>query len=70
MKVLLDIKDDKAAFVLELLNNFKFVKAEQLTVHKAEVLEGLIEAVAELNEVKSGKQSSQSLSSFLHELQG
>jgi hypothetical protein len=68
MKVLLEIKDEKAAFVLELLNNFKFVKAEQLSAHRAEVLEGLVDAVAELNEVKSGKQKSQSLSSFLDEL--
>ncbi len=39
MKVLLDIKDAKASFVMELLRNFSFVKAEPLTPGKAEVLE-------------------------------
>lgn len=45
MKLLLDIKDDKAAFIIELLANFKFVKTKPLTAHKAQVPEGLKEAV-------------------------
>lgn len=28
MKILLDVKDNKEAFMMELLNSFKFVKAE------------------------------------------
>ncbi len=68
MKVLLDIKDDKAAFIMELLNNFKFVKAEPLTPSKAEVLEGLKEAVEEVNQIKAGKKKAQPLSEFLNEL--
>ena len=31
MKLLLDIKDDKAAFFLELLKNFPFIKATEIT---------------------------------------
>lgn len=31
MKILWDTKDDKAAFSMELLHNFKFVKARPLT---------------------------------------
>jgi hypothetical protein len=31
MKVLLDIKDNKAGFVMELLKNLPFVKAKTLT---------------------------------------
>ena len=31
MKVLLDIQDEKAPFFMEVLENFKFVKAEPLT---------------------------------------
>jgi hypothetical protein len=31
MKVILDIKDNKAAFVMELLNNLSFVKARPLS---------------------------------------
>ena len=55
MKIILDIKDDKAAFIMELLNNFKFVKAKPLTPYKAEVLEGLKEAVEQVNLAKLGK---------------
>jgi len=35
MKVLLDIKDNKADFVMELLENFSFVKAKTLSDEKA-----------------------------------
>lgn len=68
MKILLDIKDEKVAFILELLNNFKFVKARPLTPYSAEVLEGLKEAVEEVNQIKAGKQKGQPLSEFLDEL--
>lgn len=68
MKVLLDITDNKAAFIMELLNNFKFVKAKPLTPYKAEVLEGLREAVEEVNLIKAGKKKAKPLSEFLSEL--
>jgi ABC-type ATPase involved in cell division len=68
MKVLLDIKDDKAAFILELLNNFKFVKTELLSGHDAKIIENIKHAVVEINQVKSGKAVAQPLSSFLNEL--
>ena len=55
MKILLDIKDNKTAFIMELLNNFKFVKAKPLTPYKAEVLEGIREAVEEMKLIKDGK---------------
>ena len=48
MKVLLDIKDTKAQFVMELLKSFSFVKAKTLTPYKANVLEGIKEAVDEM----------------------
>jgi hypothetical protein len=57
MKILLDIKDDKADFIMELLHNFKFVKALPLTPYKAKVLEGLKEAVEEVNQIKAGKKN-------------
>ena len=40
---------------MELLNNFKFVKAKLLTPYKAEVLEGIREAVEEMKLIKDGK---------------
>lgn len=55
MKVLLEIKDAKAPFVLELLKNLPFVKAKNLTSYKAKVLEDVRDAVEEMNLVKSGK---------------
>jgi len=70
MKVILDIKDDKAEFFMELLKNFSFIQARPLTPYKAEVLEGLKEAVEEVNQVKAGKKKAQPLSEFLNELQG
>lgn len=68
MKILLDIKDDKAGFIIELLNNFKFVKAKPLTPYKAEVLEGLKEAVDQVNLSKQGKIKLKSARQLLDEL--
>lgn len=52
MKLLLDIQDDKAAFIMELLHNFKFVKARLLTPYQAQVLEGVKTAVEEMKLLK------------------
>lgn len=68
MKVLLDIQDDKAAFILELLDQFKYVKAKPLTLYSAEVLKDIKEAVDEVNQVKAGKKKTQPLSEFLNEV--
>lgn len=68
MKVLLDIKDDKVVFVMELLNHLKFVKDNPLTPYKAKVLEGIKEAVEEVTLIKTGKKKSKPLSDFLDEL--
>jgi hypothetical protein len=68
MKVILDIDDDKAAFFMEVLKNFAFVKAHPISPYKAEVLEGLKEAVEDLKQVKEGKKKAQPLSEFLNEL--
>jgi len=68
MKLLLDIKDDKAAFVIELLHNFKFVKAKTLTSGNVRILAGLKQAVEEVNQIKAGKEAAQPLNEFLREL--
>lgn len=54
MKVLLDIKEDKADFVMELLRNLKFVKAQTLTPYKADVLEGVKEGAQEAVQIQKG----------------
>ena len=55
MKVLLDIKDSKVPFVMELLESLSFVKAKTILTYKAEVLANLKDAVEELNLIKEGK---------------
>ena len=68
MKVILDIKDSKADFVLELLNNFSFVKAKPITSSKAQLLSEIKEAVIELNLVKKGKLKARSVEDLMNEL--
>jgi len=68
MKVLLDIKDDKASFFMEVLKNFSFVKAEPLSDGKAQLIEDIKEAVKEVNLAKQGKIKLQSAKDFLNEL--
>ncbi|HKR07533.1 MAG TPA: hypothetical protein VJY62_23055 [Bacteroidia bacterium] len=55
MRVLLDIKDAKAPYLMEILKNLKFVKTKTLTQAKAQFFEELKEAVDEINLVKAGK---------------
>lgn len=68
MKVLLDIKDKKAPFVMELLQTFSFVKAKPLTVYKAKIFEDLQKSVEELNLIKAGKLKGISAKQLLNEL--
>lgn len=56
MKLLLEVNDNKADFLLEILKNFSFVKkATPLTDVKAQQIKDLKEAIDELNLVKKGK---------------
>ena len=69
MKLIIDIKDDKVPFFLEMLDNFKFVtKAEQISPYKAEVFSSLRQAVHEMNEVTTGKLEARDAEEFLNEL--
>lgn len=52
MKGLLDIKENKADFIIELLNNFKFAKEEPLTPYKAEGMQGIKQAVEQMKLIK------------------
>ena len=53
---------------MELLKSFSFVKARPLTPYKAEVLEGIKEAVDEMNRVKAGKLKGIPAKDLLNEL--
>jgi len=68
MKVILDIPDNKAAFFMELLNSFSFVKAKTISPQKAQVLLELKEAVETLNLVKEGKLKARPAKELLHEI--
>lgn len=68
MKLLLEVKDEKAPFVLEVLKNFKFVKTKELTPYKAGVLEGIKEAVEEMKLIKEGKLKARDARELINEL--
>ncbi len=68
MKVLIDIKDSKAKFVMELLNSLSFVKAKPLSDEKALLIEEIKEAVANLKLVKKGKLKARPVEELLNEL--
>jgi len=68
MKVLLDVKDSKAEFLLELLHSFSFVKAEQISKTKAQFLQELKQSADEVSLAKSGKLKLKTASQLLDEL--
>ena len=68
MKFVLEVKDSKAETLLALLNDLPYVKTKQLTPYKADVLEGLKEAVDEMNLVLSGKMEARDADDVLNEL--
>ncbi|MFZ4796641.1 MAG: hypothetical protein ACOYMA_04050 [Bacteroidia bacterium] len=68
MKLILEIKDTKVPFVMELLKNFSFIKAKPLTPYKAIVLENLSEAVNELNLANEGKLKTRNAEELFDEL--
>lgn len=68
MKVLLEIKNDKAASLLEVLRGLPYVKAQPLTEEKALLLAELKEAVEEMKLIKAGKRKGRRLEELLDEL--
>jgi hypothetical protein len=65
MKILLDIPDNKAASILDVLSQIPSVKARPLTDAKAQLMAELREAVEEMKLVRSGKKQARSLGDFL-----
>ena len=66
--MLLDIKDNKAQSLLEMLKGLPYVKTETLTPYKAKVLKDVKEAVEELNMVRSGKIQARNAEDLFNEL--
>jgi hypothetical protein len=55
MRVLLDIKDNKALHLMEVLKSLPYVKAKTISEEKALLMEEIKEAVEELKLVRQGK---------------
>lgn len=68
MKVLLDIKDNKAEFVMELLESLSFVKAETITPSKAQFIKEFKQAAEEVSLAKQGKVKLKTAEQLLDEL--
>lgn len=68
MKLLVDIKDDKAAFIMELLKSFPYIKTEEISPRKAKAIKGMKEAIDQVNLAKEGKIKLKSARELLDEL--
>ena len=68
MKVLLDIKDNQADLIIELLSNLPGVRVKTLTDKKAQFIEEIKEAVEEMKLIKAGKKKARNAEDFLNEL--
>ena len=68
MKVLLDIPDNKASALMDILKSISYVKAKPLTDTKALLMEEIREAVVEMKLIKAGKKKARNAEDFLNEL--
>lgn len=68
MKVLLDIKDNKAKHLLEVLKGLSYVKTTTISDEKALLMTEIKDAVEELKLVRDGKLKGISAKQLLDEL--
>ncbi len=68
MKILLDIPDNKAASLLEVLRSISYVKAKPVTDAKAKLISEIKEAVDEMKLIRNGKKKARNAEDFLNEL--
>jgi len=68
MKVLLEIKENKVDFVMELLHNLSFVKVKPVNTDKQQFLEELKASVDEVALAKQGKIKLQTAEQLIDEL--
>jgi hypothetical protein len=68
MKVLLDIKDNKASSLIEVLNGLSYVKVKTISKEKALLIEEIKEAVENLTLVREGKLKARPARELLDEL--
>lgn len=68
MKILLDIPDNKADSLMDVLNSISYVKAKPFTDAKALLLSEIREAVEEMKLISAGKVEARDAEEFLDEL--
>ena len=68
MKVLLDIPENKATSLMDVLSSIPYVKAKPLTDAKAKLMEEIREAVEEMKLIRAGKKKARNAEDFLNEL--
>jgi hypothetical protein len=68
MKILLEIPDNKADALLEVLKSMRHVKTTTLTEGKALLMKEVKEAVDEMKLIRAGKKKARNAKDFLNEL--
>ena len=68
MKVLLDIKDSKAASLLEVLRGLPYVKTESLSGEKVLLIKEIKKAVEEMKLIRAGKLKARPVKELLDEI--
>ena len=69
MKIILDINDNKVAFFMEIIKNFKFIKkATPISENKAAIIQDVREAVEEMKLVNQGKLEAKNVEDLINEL--
>ncbi len=73
MKLTVEVPDNKADFMLELLHNLPFVviqreRRTKKAAQKAELIADITEAITELKDVLEGRKESRDVYDFLKEL--
>ena len=68
MKILLDVRDDKAPYLVKILKGLKYVKTTTISPAKALLLKEMKEAANEINLIKKGKKKARKAENFLNGL--
>jgi len=74
-EVVISVPEEEYSFVMKLLRRLDFIKVkeplptkDELAPSRQEFLDGIKDAITEVNEIKQGKRKGQSLQSFLDEV--
>jgi hypothetical protein len=68
MKVVLDIPDNKAASLMDVLRSISYVKVKPFTDEKNVLVDEIKEAVEEMKLIRAGKKKARNAEAFLNEL--